>query len=144
MIIDELKKQALTAMKAKDSVATTILRLAQGEIQQSEARAGKTFSDEESAAVLKKLVKSNKETAEQTADADAKAILLREISLLEAFLPKELDAAAVAAALAPTADAIKAAGNAGMATGIAMKFLKAAGIAASGNVVQEAVATLRT
>ena len=76
MIIDELKKQALTAMKAKDSVATTILRLAQGEIQQSEARAGKTFSDEESAAVLKKLVKSNKETAEQTADADAKAILL--------------------------------------------------------------------
>ena len=144
MIIDELKKQALTAMKAKDSVATTILRLAQGEIQQSEARAGKTFSDEESAAVRKKLVKSNKETAEQTADADAKAILLREISLLEAFLPKELDAAAVAAALAPTADAIKAAGNAGMATGIAMKFLKAAGIAASGNVVQEAVATLRT
>jgi hypothetical protein len=144
MIIDELKKQALTAMKAKDSVATTILRLAQGEIQQSEARAGKTFSDEESAAVLKKLVKSNRETAEQTADADAKAILLREISLLEAFLPKELDAAAVAAALAPTADAIKAAGNAGMATGIAMKFLKAAGIAASGNVVQEAVATLRT
>ena len=144
MIIDELKKQALTAMKAKDSVATTILRLAQGEIQQSEARAGKTFSDEESAAVLKKLVKSNKETAEQTADADAKAILLREIALLEAFLPKELDAAAVAAALAPTADAIKAAGNAGMATGIAMKFLKAAGIAASGNVVQEAVATLRT
>jgi uncharacterized protein YqeY len=144
MIIDELKKQALAAMKAKDSVATTILRLAQGEIQQSEARAGKTFSDEESAAVLKKLVKSNKETAEQTADADAKAILLREISLLEAFLPKELDAAAVAAALAPTADAIKAAGNPGMATGIAMKFLKAAGIAASGNVVQEAVAALRT
>jgi hypothetical protein len=143
MIIDELKKQALTAMKAKDSVATTILRLAQGEIQQSEARAGKTFTDEESAAVLKKLVKSNKETAEQTADADAKAILLREISLLEAFLPKEIDAAAVAAALAPTADAIKAAGNAGMATGIAMKFLKAAGIAASGNVVQEAVAALR-
>jgi len=143
MIIDELKKQALAAMKAKDSVATTILRLAQGEIQQSEARAGKTFTDEEAAAVLKKLVKSNKETAEQTADAAAKEILLREISLLEAFLPKELDAAAVAAALAPTADAIKAAGNAGMATGIAMKFLKAAGIAASGNVVQEAVAALR-
>lgn len=143
MIIDELKKQALAAMKAKDSVATTILRLAQGEIQQSETRAGKTFTDEEAAAVLKKLVKSNKETAEQTADAAAKEILLREISLLEAFLPKELDAVAVAAALAPTADAIKAAGNAGMATGIAMKFLKAAGIAASGNVVQEAVAALR-
>jgi uncharacterized protein YqeY len=144
MIIDDIKKRALEAMKAKDSVATTILRLAQGEIQQSEARAGKTFTDEESAAVVKKLVKSNRETAEQTTDEAAKAILVREIELLEQFLPKELDAEAVLAALpADVADAIRAAANPGMGTGLAMKFLKGAGIAAPGSAVNAAVAKIR-
>ena len=43
-LVDTLRKKALEAMKAKDGVATTILRLAQSEVQAAEARANRPLS----------------------------------------------------------------------------------------------------
>ncbi len=57
MLAEEIKKRMLDAMRAKDVVAKEILRVALGEIQTNEARAGKPASDEEAAQVVKKLVK---------------------------------------------------------------------------------------
>ena len=50
-LIDTLRKRALEAMKAKDPLATTILRLAQSEVQAAEARADRTLTDDEAFAV---------------------------------------------------------------------------------------------
>jgi uncharacterized protein len=143
-IIDILRQKALVSMKAKDGVATTILRLAQSEVQAAEARLGTAISDADAVGVLKKLVKSNEETlAASAGDAEKTATLQREIDILSELIPKGLSVADIAAALAPVADAIKAAANDGQATGLAMKHLKAQGAQVNGTDVAAAVKTLR-
>jgi hypothetical protein len=63
--------------------------------------------------------------------------------VLTSLLPKGLDIAEIVAKLAPVADAIKAAGNDGQATGVAIKHLKAEGISAPGGDVSKAVKAIR-
>jgi uncharacterized protein YqeY len=143
-LIETLRARALTAMKAKDTVATTILRLAQSEVQALEARVGRALTDDEAFGALRKLVKSNEETlAASGGKPEEQAILTREIQILTELLPKSMSPADIAAALAPIVDAIKAAANDGQATGIAMKHLKAMGAQASGTAVAAAVKSLR-
>lgn len=144
MLIDELRKRALTAAKAKDTVATTIYRLAISEVQTLEARAGGTLAEADALATVRKLVKSNEETLTATTDADKRAVLEREIGLLRELLPSGPSAADVTAALAPVVDAIRAAGNDGAATGVAMKHLKSQGVAADGQTVSAVVRSLRS
>lgn len=143
-LIETLRARALASMKAKDGVATTILRLAQSEVQALEARLGRPLTDDEGFGAVRKLVKSNQETlAASSGDAEKSAVLKREIELLEELLPKGMSAADIAAALAPVADAIKAAANDGQATGVAMKHLKAQGANAAGPDVAACVKALR-
>jgi len=142
-IVETLRSRALAAMKAKDTVATTILRLAQSEVQALEARQGRALTNDEELGALRKLVKSNEETlAASTEDAE-RATLKREIEILKELLPKTMGTEAIAAALAPVADAIRAAANDGQATGVAMKHLKAQGATVTGNDVAVAVKALR-
>ena len=144
MLLDTLKAKTVAAMKARDSVAVTIYRLAQGEVQQSEARAGRDFTDADVQAVLKKLVKSNEETILATADGEAKDILVRETLLLKELLPAAWGVEQIAEALAAVKDAIVAAGNEGQATGVAMKHLKLLGAEVTGGDVGVAVKQLRS
>lgn len=143
MLIDDLKKQIAAAMKSGDTVARDVLRLALGEIQTAEARKNAVASDEEATSVLRKLIKSNEETVSLTEDTARADVLRREIAILSALLPKQLTVDEIAAALASDVEAIRAAGNDGQATGIAMKRLKATGASVSGADVGAAVKKLR-
>lgn len=142
MLVDEIKRRITAAMKAGHTVEKDILRLAYGEVQTAEAR-GATVSDEGVAAIVRKLIKSNEETLTATADAEQKRILAEENAVLASLLPKSLGVDDIVAALAPAQDAIKAAGNDGQATGIAMKHLKASGAVVNGKDVTEAVKRIR-
>jgi hypothetical protein len=143
MLLDEIKARMFKAIKAGDTVEKETFRLAVGEITTEAARPGRKGDDEETQAILRKLIKSNEETLANSPDAPNKADLLREISLLSEFLPKSLDVNAIVAALAEVADAIRAAGNDGQATGIAMKALKAKGAVVNGKDVGAAVKQMR-
>jgi uncharacterized protein YqeY len=146
-LVDTLRKQALEAMKAKDGAATTILRLAQSEVQAAEARAGRALSADEEFAVVRKLVKSNEETmagiVDAAGDGARRAALVRENELLNALLPKGLSVPEIQTLLEPVAAALRSAANDGQATGLALKHLKAAGVSAAGNEVAQAVKALR-
>ncbi len=143
-LIEVLRSKAILAMKAKDGVATTILRLAQSEVQAMELRSGRPLTDEEGYSVVRKLVKSNEETlAACPDDAETAATIRRENAILSDLLPKALSVAEIQGLLAAVADAIRAAGNDGQATGVAMKHLKSLGTAASGADVAVAVKALR-
>lgn len=143
-IVETLRSRALAAMKAKDTVATTILRLAQSEVQALEARQGRALTSDEELGALRKLVKSNEETlAASTSDVERATTLKREIEILKELLPQAMSAEAIATMLAPVADAIRAAANDGQATGVAMKHLKAQGATVTGNDVALAVKALR-
>ncbi|HEY3821288.1 MAG TPA: GatB/YqeY domain-containing protein [Polyangiaceae bacterium] len=148
MLIDEIKTRLLAARQARDPVANNVLGLALGEIQTAEARANRALAEDEAMAVVRKLVKSNEETLAHVGNAGGDATrgsdLRREIEVLSSLLPKALTAAAVADALAPVADAVRAAKTEGQAMGVAMKHLKTSGAVVESAAVQEAIKRLRS
>src|SRR6185503_16125224 len=117
MLVDTIKARALEAMKKKDSLATSILRLALGEIQTLEARNNRAATDDEATAVVRKLVKSNEETLAVAESTEQKSTLEQELAILRSLLPKSMTPEEIASALAPVADAIKQAKGDGPATG---------------------------
>jgi uncharacterized protein YqeY len=141
--LDDIKKAAMTAMKARDTLASNLLRLAAAEIQAIEGRTGKAPTEEEAHAVLRKLIKSNEETRQATTDAETRATLEKENAILQGFLPRSASVEEIVSMLAPVADAIRQAASDGQATGVAMKHLKQAGATVQGADVTRAVASLR-
>jgi len=143
MLLDEIKAQMFRAIKAGNVVEKEILRVAVGEITTEAAREGRRGDDDEARALVKKLMKSNEESLGSGLPADRKAVLEEENRILSAFLPKVLSVDDIVLALAAVGEAVKAAGNEGQATGVAMKHLKAAGASVNGKDVAEAVKRLR-
>jgi uncharacterized protein YqeY len=143
VLAEEIKKRMLAAMKGGRTVEKQVLGVALGDIQTQEARGSGPLSDEEAANVVRKLVKSNRETLAQSENEEQKRTLEEEIRVLEELLPKTLGVDEIVTALAPVADQVKAAGNDGQATGVAMKHLKAEGLAVNGKDVATAVKSLR-
>jgi len=142
MLVEEMKRRITAALKAGNTVEKEILRVALGEIQTAEAR-GPATTEESAAAVVRKLIKSNEETLAATTDEAGRRTLAEENVVLASLLPKSLSVPQIVEALAAVRDAIRAAGNDGQATGVAMKHLKAAGAVVNGKDVTEAVKQLR-
>lgn len=144
MLKDEIKKKAAAAVRAGDTVARDVLRLALGEIQTAEARRNAPLSDGEAMQSVRKLVKANEETLAAVGDADPRAAALRhELEVLRSVLPAKLSPEQIADELADQRDAIRAAKNDGQATGIAMKHLTSIGAQVEGNDVAAAVKQMR-
>src|SRR5690242_12460737 len=142
MLIPQIKERMRVALKARRTLEKEILGVALGELETVEARKG-SLSDEEGFAIVRKIVKSNRETLEVSESAEQKKTLEEEIAILESLLPKALGPAEIEAALGGARDAIKGAGNDGQATGIAMKTLKASGAVIDGKLVGEVVRKMR-
>ncbi|HET7545968.1 MAG TPA: GatB/YqeY domain-containing protein [Polyangiaceae bacterium] len=143
MLIDQIKARMFQAIKSGAQVEKEILRVAVGEITTDAARPGRQGNDEEAQAILRKLLKSNEETLASTSDAEKRAVLTQEMEILATYLPQSLSVAEIVQALAQVAVQIKAAGNDGQATGIAMKQLKSAGLVVNGKDVALAIKELR-
>ena len=143
MLIDDLKARITVAVKEKDNAGRDVLRLAFGEVQTAEANANRPLRDDEVAAVLRKLVKSNQETLAVAGDVPQTATLRHEIDVLSSLLPKGLTVPEIVEALASQKDAIRAAKSDGQATGVAMKHLKSTGATVDGGDVSAAVKSMR-
>ncbi|MEM6506516.1 MAG: GatB/YqeY domain-containing protein [Planctomycetota bacterium] len=143
-LLQTIKQQVIEAMKAKDTVAKDVLRVAQGDIEMHHTRTGEHMTDDQAQKVVRKLIKSNEETLEHASDDTAIEKLRKEIAILEALLPRTLGVDEIVAALAEVSDSIKAAGNDGQATGVAMKHLKPQGLAVEGKDVSAAVRQIRS
>jgi uncharacterized protein YqeY len=142
-LFDQIKTRMFQAMKSGNVTEKEILKVAMGEITTEAARPGRKGDDAETQVILKKLVKSLEETHEASQDDEQKAQLKAEMAVLKDFLPQSLGVPEIVAALAPVADGIKAAGNDGQATGVAMKHLKGLGVEVNGKDVSAAVRQLR-
>ena len=143
MLIDQIKARMFQAIKTGAHVEKEILRVAVGEISTDAARPGRQGNDEEALGLLRKLLKSNEETLASTTDAEKRAVLVQEMEILASYLPKSLSLEEILQALASVAPQIKAAGNDGQATGIAMKELKSGGLVVNGKDVTLAIKELR-
>lgn len=90
------------AMKAGDKVRVGTLRLIQAEIQKAELSGTGTLDDAGVIQVMTKMVKQRRDSIEQYtkgARADLAAIEQAEIAIIDSYLPRQMDEAAVAAAI---------------------------------------------
>lgn len=143
MLIDEIKKRVITAMKAGNTQERDILKVVLGDLQISETRKGQDLTDAEAQAIVRKVVKGNGEMIAAVDDPAVVERMNQEIAILETLLPRSLSVDEIVSALAPVVDAVKAAGNDGQATGVAMKHLKPTGVEVQGKDVSAAVRQIR-
>ncbi|MDR2136865.1 MAG: GatB/YqeY domain-containing protein [Synergistaceae bacterium] len=85
----------LTAMKARDELTLSVLRMLKAEFQKGQADKGKAtaLTEEEALALVRRLVKQRREAAEQYEAGGAPERAqeeLREITVLERYLPAQL------------------------------------------------------
>lgn len=144
-LADEIKKRMFTAMKQGKTVEKEILRVALGEIQTAASRTDSdTLNEADVQAILKKLVKSNREALAATSDPETRQTLEEEIAIVEGLLPKTLSVDEIVSELGDVAADIKAAPAAGPAMGVAMKTLKQKGLAVNAPDVNQAIAKIRS
>ena len=94
----DLKK----AMMEKNEAARDALRLAKSELLLKEVELGHSLTDEETTAILVKSVKSRKDAIEEFKAGGRQDLVdkeLHELTFLEPYLPKTLDAAETRAAI---------------------------------------------
>jgi uncharacterized protein YqeY len=101
------------------------------------------LSQEESERIVRKIIKNNEETLSHMQDDAERSTLIREVEILSSLLPKMPSVDELKAHLAAVLEQIRAAGNDGQATGVAMKHLKTVGVASDGKTVGAAVKALR-
>ena len=92
-----------TAMKSGDKAKTGTLRLINAAIQTAEIESKSTLDDAAVIAVMTKMVKQRRDSIAQYTSggrADLAAIEQAEIAIIEAYLPAQMDEAAVTAAIA--------------------------------------------
>ena len=100
------------AIKAGDKGKVGTLRLVNAAIQTAEIESKGTLDDAAVIAVMTKMVKQRRDSIAQYTSggrADLAAVEQAEIAIIEAYLPKQMDEAAVTAAIA---DAVKESGAA--------------------------------
>ena len=115
---EQIQTDMVAATKARDEVKTNCLRMAISALKYKEsdnraAGKGESVTDDEVIAVLKTLIKQRKDSVDQFTKANRMDLAdkeAKEVSILEAYLPKQLDDAALNAAVEA---AIKETGAAG-------------------------------
>ena len=142
-MIEDIRARIKKAMIEKNDLEKSILKVALGDLDTEAARSKDGISGEKCEQVIRKMVKSANETIEHSTDADMIEKNKAEIAILETLLPKTLTVEEIKAALVVVAEDIKAAGNDGQATGVAMKHLKSQGAVVTGKDVSAAVREIR-
>ena len=122
-LLDTLRTDALTARKARDSVAASLLVTLLSEAEQTGLNDGKRPStDAEVLATIRKFLKNNGEARAVRPDD---AVLAREASLLEGYLPKQLSEEELRGAILVVASELGIAPITAKDTGALMKTLNA-------------------
>ena len=109
-IVEQVEKDLVAAMKAKEALKLSVLRMAKAAFMNKKVELGKALGDPEALAVLRMLIKQRRDSAEQFRKGKRDDLADKEeaeIKIIELYLPagasaEEIDAA-VASAIQETA-----------------------------------------
>jgi len=112
---ETIQKDIVTAMKAKDEMKLSVLRMAKAAIQLKEVEKMRKLDEQESIQLLQTLVKQRKESIDQFGKGGRQDLVekeQKELTLLEAYLPAgasqaEMEAAVTKAVAETGANSIK-------------------------------------
>jgi uncharacterized protein len=145
-ILDQLQKDLVAAMKAKDETRLSAIRMIKSALQKANADSAKSIDDAAERQVLKSLVKQRIDAAEMFRKGGREDAALKEEAerkIVESYLPaaataEEIDAA-VDAAIAETAASAGQTGAKQMGTVMKAVQAKLAGKTVDGKLVSEKV-----
>jgi uncharacterized protein len=143
-LVDQIQKDIVTAMKAKDEARLSTLRMVKSALQLRQVEKMGPLDDKESQAVLATLIKQRKDSIEQFTKggrqemADKEAV---EITVIESYLPKAASEADIAAGVKAVIAEMGAPGMKDMGTVMknVMARFNAAGMRVDGKVVSDLV-----
>ncbi len=141
---DTLTEDLKTAMKARDKVALSVIRMIKAALTNERVKLGYDLSDDEELTVLSRELKQRKESRQEFADAGRQDLvdgLDAEIKLVEKYAPKQLSDDEVKQIVTDTVSEVGASSMAdfGKVMGAVMPKLKGK---ADGSLVNKTVKSL--
>ena len=100
MLLEKLREDMKTAMRAKDALALGTLRMILAGVMNEDVKQGKPLDDAGVMAVIQRGIKSRKDSVEQFTKGGRQDLVdkeTKEIEILQRYLPKQLDEAATRA-----------------------------------------------
>ena len=141
-LLEQISHDITEAMKARDAVRLSALRMAKAALMNGEVSKGRPLEEAEAQQVLASLIKQRRDSIEQFGKAGRQDLVQKEtgdLHVLEAFLPAAASAADIEAAV--TAAIAETGASSPKDMGKVMKAVmpKLAGKTADGRAVNEAV-----
>jgi uncharacterized protein YqeY len=102
-VFEQIQKDIVTAMKAKDEVRLSVLRMVKSAFQLKEVEKIRSLDESESISLLQTLVKQRKESIDQFAKGGRQDLVDKEteqLKILETYLPASASEAEMDAAIA--------------------------------------------
>ncbi|MDQ3488887.1 MAG: GatB/YqeY domain-containing protein [Acidobacteriota bacterium] len=100
--IDKLSEDLVSAMRAKDTLRLSALRMAKAALMNREIERGRALEDAESLQVISSLIKQRRDSIEQFQKGGREELARKEadeITILETYLPPPVDPAQLEAAV---------------------------------------------
>jgi uncharacterized protein YqeY len=143
-LVDQIQKDIVTAMKAKDEARLSTLRMVKSALQLRQVEKMAPLDDKESQAVLSMLIKQRKDSVEQFTKGGRQEMADKEaaeITVIESYLPKAASEGDIAAGVKAVIAEMGAPTMKDMGTVMknAMARFNAAGMRVDGRVVSESV-----
>lgn len=143
-LVDQIQKDIVTAMKAKDEARLSTLRMVKSALQLRQVEKMGPLDDKESQTVLATLIKQRKDSIEQFTKGGRQEMADKEaaeISVIEAYLPKAAGQAEIEAGVKAVIAEMGSPTMKDMGTVMknAMAKFAAQGMRVDGKVVSEAV-----
>ena len=101
-LIETINEDIKSAMRSKDSERLTTLRMLKAAIKQRDIDTQSVATDQDALTIINKMVKQRKESTEQYLAAQRPELAEKEqleINILTAYLPEQLDEAAILTAI---------------------------------------------
>jgi len=138
----KIQSDLVSAMKEKNSMRMSVLRMVKAEMQRVKADQGRDheLTDEEVVSVVQRLVKQRREAADQYASGGAEeraAAELKEITVLEEYLPRQLSSDELMKIIREVAEEIRPFGPADMGKMMGRVMPKVKGLAEGNRVRKE-------
>lgn len=92
-LTQQLNNDLITAMKEKNELVVSVLRILKSQIKNREIAKGATLTEEEIVAEFKKQIKQRRDSAQQFANANRDELAKKEnqeIEIIAKYLPKEM------------------------------------------------------
>ncbi|HUX10199.1 MAG TPA: GatB/YqeY domain-containing protein [Terriglobia bacterium] len=141
-IVEQVEKDLVAAMKAREELRLSVLRMAKTALKNKQIELGKPLTDDEAFAVLRTLLKQRRDSVEQFRKGGREDLASKEEAeseILQAYLPAEASDEEIGAAVAAAIEETGASGPQDLGKAMKAAMSRLAGKNADGKRVSQMV-----